>query len=86
MDNPITLEAAEKVSKYIDQLLDILGEPPVKITINASTLGKGISNLDVGHDFVERLLREKLAARFPREFPRQADIKITKVRSSNLSS
>lgn len=85
-EQPITSEAAEKVSRYIDQLLDILGEPPEKITLNASTLGKGIDNLDVGHSFVERLIQEKLAQKYPEKYPKPNAVEIVKVRNINLSS
>lgn len=85
-EQPITPEAAEKVGHYIDQLLDILGEPPEKITINASTLGKGIDNLDLGHLFVERLIQEKLAQRYPDKYLNPESVEVTKVRSLNLSS
>lgn len=86
IDNPITPEAGIRVKGYIDQLLDVLGEPPEKITLNASTLGKQIDNLDKGHEFVEQTFREVLTLRYPEKYPNPQEIIINKVQSPKLSS
>ncbi len=86
VEEPITQEDAKRVQGYVDQVLDILGEPPTKITLIASTLGKGIDNLDLGHAFVEDTFRQGLSKRYPDQFPDPSKISISRVRSLKLSS
>jgi hypothetical protein len=79
-------DSKRRVAQNMTDMVSLLEEPPTTVVLNASTLGRGISTLDQGHDYVEQQLRRALAERFPQAYPTQEDIPVQKVRSLDYGS